>query len=163
MSNSKIMYYVNRFNEIYNGSPWYGETVEAKLNDVTDETAFLQPIHVAHSVAEIVCHMTYWRKGLLSHLEGDGTFTPSVESPENWVSVDALKTKGWKKIHDDFNQSQKKITQLLAIQNDEFLEKEYSKGSTFEYLIQGIIDHDVYHLGQIGLVKKLNSISLIHK
>lgn len=163
MSNSKIMYYVNRFNEIYNGSPWYGETLEAKLNDVTDKNAFLQPVDVAHSVAEIVCHMTYWRKGLLSHLEGDGTFTPAVESPDNWVSVDTLTKEGWKKIFDDFNQSQKKTTQLLAKQNDEFLAKEYSKGSTFEYLIQGIIDHDVYHLGQIGLVKKLNSISLIHK
>lgn len=163
MSNSKIMYYVNRFNEIYNGSPWYGETVEAKLNDVTDKNAFLQPVDVAHSVAEIISHMTYWRKGLLSHLEGDGSFMPAVESHDNWVSVAVLETKGWRKILDDFTQSQKKITELLASQNDQFLEKEYSIGSTFEYLIQGIIDHDVYHLGQIGLVKKLNSISLIHK
>ena len=155
MNNSKINYYLNRFNEIYNGSPWYGETVDAKLKDVSDENAFVQPFGNAHSVGELVSHMIYWRKALISRLEGDQSFSPSVESDENWIHVDTLKKAGWKKIMDDFVQSQKKITSLLPKQTDNFLEEEYSKGGTFEYLIQGIIDHDVYHLGQIGLVKKL--------
>jgi hypothetical protein len=156
MSNSKIMYYVNRFNEIFNGSPWYGETFEAKVNGITDVKAFVQPFNVAHSVAEIVAHMTYWRKGLVARLEGDNTFSLSMEDADNWVSIEKLKGKGWKKIVDDFNESQNKIIHLLPRKTDDFLKDEYSKGSSYEYLIQGIIDHDIYHLGQIGLIKRLN-------
>ncbi|HEX5169478.1 MAG TPA: DinB family protein [Cyclobacteriaceae bacterium] len=153
MTNSKILYYANRFNEIYNGSPWYGETVEVKLKGLAEEKAFVKP-QGAHSVAELVAHMTYWRKGLIARLEGDYGFSPSVESMDNWTDISTLKARGWNKILDDFNHSQQKITQLLPKKNDKFLEEEYSPGSTFEYVIQGIIDHDVYHLGQIGLVRR---------
>ncbi len=155
MNNFKINYYVNRFNEIYNGSPWYGETVNAKLKNVSEENAFVQPLGNVHSVAEIVSHMTYWRQALISRLEGDKSFSPSVESDDNWRNVEKLKTAGWRKIIADFDHTQNKITSLLPKQLDKFLEEEYSKGSTYEYLIQGIIDHDIYHLGQVGLVKKL--------
>jgi hypothetical protein len=150
------MYYVNRFNEIFNGSPWYGETFEAKVNGITDLNAFVQPFNAAHSAAEIVAHMTYWRKGLVARLEGDNIFFPSMEDANNWVTIEKLKAKGWENILDDFNQSQNQIIHLLPQKTDDFLGEEYSKGSTFEYLIQGIIDHDIYHLGQLGLIKRLN-------
>lgn len=156
MSNSKILYYTNRFQEIFNGNPWYGETVEAKLSDVTDATAFVRPVPNAHAVGEIVSHMIYWRKALISKLEG-GTFKTSMESPDNWKALETLKAMGWEKLKSEFDESQKKITSLLGKQSDDFLLTTYSQGTSMESLIQGIIDHDVYHLGQIGLVKKLVS------
>jgi hypothetical protein len=42
--------------------------------------------------------------------------------------------------------------------NDNFLESEYKEGRSFDYIVEGIIHHDIYHLGQIGLV-----ISLLNK
>jgi uncharacterized damage-inducible protein DinB len=154
MKNSQVLYYSNRFQEIYNGSPWYGETVDAKLNDVSDSNAFLQPVNGVHSVGEIVSHMIYWRKALIGKLEG-GTFKTSMESPDNWKDLKALKASGWKKLKSAFDKSQQTITSLLAKQSDDFLKTEYSQGTSMESLIQGIIDHDIYHLGQIGLVKRM--------
>lgn len=157
MKKSQILYYSNRFQEIYNGSPWYGETIDAKLNDVSDGNAFLQPINGVHSVGEIVSHMIYWRKALIARLEG-GTFNTSMESEDNWKNVEELKASGWKKLKSAFDKSQLAITTLLEKQSDDFLKTEYSQGTSMESLIQGIIDHDVYHLGQIGLVKKMISV-----
>jgi len=158
MKNSQIFYYSNRFKEIYNGSPWYGETVDAKLSDVSDDNAFQQPISGVHSVGEIVSHMIYWRKALIAKLEG-GTFKTSMESPDNWKNIKELKTSGWKNLKSSFDESQHTITSLLEKQSDDFLKTEYSQGISMESLIQGIIDHDIYHLGQIGLVKKMVGIN----
>lgn len=155
MTNTGIQHYIERFQDIYNGAPWYGETIDVKLKDISDLIAFIQPHDGAHSIAELVKHMTYWRQSLIKRLEGDEAFKGSMKSPDNWISVDSLSAMGWQKIRDEFDEAQHKIIQLLSKQNDDLLTQEYSKGKTFEYLIEGIIDHDVYHLGQIGLVKKM--------
>jgi hypothetical protein len=62
-----------------------------------------------------------------------------------------LKKKGWGNLVDEFNQSQKELINLLESQNDVFLDNKY-QDNNFDYLLEGIIHHDVYHLGQIGLV-----------
>lgn len=152
--NSRIQHYVNRFKEIYHGDPWYGENIQTKLKDCSPDIVFRKPGGV-HSIAELVSHITYWRRALLSRLEGDKSFVPSVKSADNWVDINKLKALGWDSIRSSLELSQEKITTLLSLKDDNFLGDEYLQGKSFDYLIQAIIDHDIYHLGQIGLVRKL--------
>lgn len=150
-----MIQYVNHFKEVYNGKPWYGENIVSKLNGITDELAFVRPLENVHSIAEVVAHMTYWRKSLISRLNKDESFNASVESADNWRDPSQLREEGWDKVWSDFEASQEEIVEALSRQPVTILETEYSKGYTFAYLIQGIIDHDIYHLGQIGLIRKM--------
>ncbi|MGH2568080.1 MAG: hypothetical protein ACRDGA_07040, partial [Bacteroidota bacterium] len=52
-------------------------------------------------------------------------------------------------------QTQLEISHQLSTKRDTFLEEEYQPGYTFDHHMEGIIQHDLYHLGQIGLVIKI--------
>jgi uncharacterized damage-inducible protein DinB len=154
MNNARILRYANHFREIYDGSPWYGDNIVTKLDNLNDDTAFARPVEGMHSVAEVVSHMTYWRQSLISRLEKDSSFRASVESEDNWKDLSRLKAQGWATVRGALVTSQEKILRLLPQQTDDILEQEYTQGSTYDYLIRGVIYHDIYHLGQIGLIRK---------
>ncbi|NJM26979.1 MAG: DinB family protein, partial [Bacteroidia bacterium] len=81
----------------------------------------------------------------------------SMESDDNWSSLERLRQKGWDRIQKEFAESQQALTEGLAAREDGFLDSPFGKTSTFEQLVQGIAQHDVYHLGQIGLIKKMTT------
>ena len=155
MNSASITQYVNHFMEVYDGNPWYGENIVSKLKEITDDLAFIRPLEDVHSIAEVLAHMTYWRKSLISRLNKDESFNASVESEDNWRALSQLRAEGWDKVLSDFEASQEAVAEILARQPATILATEYSEGHTFEYLIQGVIDHDIYHLGQIGLIRKM--------
>jgi uncharacterized damage-inducible protein DinB len=155
MATKSTAYYISRFNEIYDGDAWLGENLVTKLNDISDANAFRRPLKEVHCVAELVAHIIYWRQSIIKHLEGDTAYAGSIKSKENWPGVETLQKAGWDVLYSKLVESQQTIVSLLAKQTATFLSTEYAPGSTYEYLIAGIIDHDVYHLGQIGLVKKI--------
>lgn len=149
------MNYITSFTQLYEKGAWFGDTYMEKLADVTEKEAFTPPMKGVHTIAELVAHVIYWRSPIIKKLKGDKDYTASVDSPENWVSLDKLKSKGWKKILDDFAASQKELLKLLKDAKPGFYKEEYSPGNSWDYVVDGIVQHDVYHLGQLALVKKM--------
>jgi len=145
----------NQFAVNYEGEPWYGSSFTKILSDVTEEVALWQPTEQAHSIAQLVWHMTYWRQGLIKKLEGDLSYKSSMKSEDNWSTSEKIQSVGWKKILEQFQQSQEKIVRLLKEQDDSFLEELYLKAVTYRELIAGILQHDIYHLGQIAYIKSI--------
>lgn len=92
-SNPKLNEYVTQFAALYDGQPWYGDSISQILEKVTPATAFWQPTPGAHSIAQLVSHMIYWRQALIKRLEGDRDYKPSMKSEDNWKSNELLKKK----------------------------------------------------------------------
>lgn len=147
--------YINQFKQVYEKGAWFGDTYLEKLKDVTEQEAFTQPLEGFHSIAELVAHVTYWRLPIVRKLKGDKNYQGLNESPDNWPELTSLKAKGWKTILKEFDESQQQLVKLLSEAKPAFFEEEYAPGSSWTYITEGIIQHDVYHLGQIGLVKKI--------
>lgn len=156
MTATRIQDFVNTFQTVFEGEPWFGDSIQTKLQDVSEAQAMTQPAG-QHSIAELVAHMTYWRQTLIHKLAGDRDWKASMESDDNWPSMERLKDKGWDRIREEFAHSQQALTEGLAAKEDTFLDSPFGKTSTFEQLVQGITQHDIYHLGQIGLIKKMTS------
>jgi uncharacterized damage-inducible protein DinB len=152
---NRITALVNQFETIYNGEPWYGNSIAKILEDITEDNAFWESTEGAHSIAQLVWHIIYWRQSLIKKLEKDLEYKASMKSEANWRTNEDLKPLGWKKLRSQFEESQQKIVTLLAKQDDSFLEKPYQKAVTMHDLIKGIIQHDIYHLGQIAYVKSI--------
>ena len=139
--------------EIEKGSPWLDETFEKKLTAITDDNAFIRPLPGMHSIAEIMSHLVIWRFEIISRLQGnDRNLWES--SPENWKSNEELQTRGWNDLINKFNESQIQLISMLKTKEDSFLNTKY-KDRNFQYLLEGFLHHDLYHLGQIGLVNKM--------
>jgi uncharacterized damage-inducible protein DinB len=155
LSNPKFSEFTAHFAALYDGAPWYGDPLSKILKDVTPAQAFWQPLEGSHSIAEIISHILYWRQGLISRLNGDTGYRPSMKSDDNWKSVKELKKMGWKSLRNSLEKNQAQLLSLIAKQTDSLLKKDYTERATFDDLITGILHHDLYHIGQIAYIKSL--------
>jgi uncharacterized damage-inducible protein DinB len=143
------MDYIANFTQLYQQDAWFGDAYMEKLADVTEKEAFTPPVQGIHTIAELVSHVIYWRSVIITGIY------PSMDSPENWPSLDTLKAKGWTNLLKDFAESQNKLIAVLKNAKPEYFKEEYKPGRTMDYLVEGIMQHDIYHLGQLALVKKM--------
>jgi uncharacterized damage-inducible protein DinB len=155
MNNVLIKNIVKQLQDVQDGDLWLDETFAKKIDLLTEEQALTRPIPEMHSVAEIISHLLEWRKGCMLKLQ-DKKSSLTVESPEDWKSNDELKKIGWKKLKEDFYASQYHLIRFIEVKDDSFLIQKYlDTADTFQYFLEGMIHHDFYHLGQIGIVVKL--------
>lgn len=152
---SSLEKYIRSFQDIYNGKPWYGDPIMKVLEGVDDELAFAQVTPGTHCIAQILWHMIYWRQLLIKKLQGHEDNIPSIKSDDNWRVVAELKKLSWPGLLDSFAFEHVLLMSLLSRQTPSILEKEFKKGASFDALITGVIQHDLYHLGQIALLKNL--------
>jgi len=145
-----------QLSEFNDGEPWIDETFSKKLTGLTEEQAFTRPYPSVHSVAEIVSHLLEWRISVLSILKG-GARTITMDSPANWKSNDTLRKEGWTVLKERFYRSQQDIISFLDQQQDDYLLQVDKEDHSYLYYVEGLIHHDMYHLGQIGLVIKMLS------
>lgn len=136
-----------------------GDTFDKKISSITEEEAFLRPVPNLHSAAELIAHLTAWRKdAVLKINQGKGRLMSS--NPLNWPSVHALKEVGWYKIIHDYRNSLTQLVELLQTKNDSFLSDQYEDQDfgghySHSFMLEGLLHHDLYHLGQLGIVIKL--------
>lgn len=148
-----LSHYIGQFTAIHDGEPWFGESFVDKLQDVSEEQAFRKPHTGMHSIASLLHHCIFWRQPLLHFLRGNTSFKATMKDEGNWLSDEKLKTKGWVAIQQEFHDSQSELIRLLKQAPSSFLEQPYRNGETMHHLVEGVLQHDIYHLGQIGMTK----------
>ncbi len=140
---------VSLLNSTFEKNPWYGPSVKEVLSDIQPEWASKRLGHT-HSIIELVAHMTSWRMFVIKRLEGDDQFT--INDELNFPAA-----TNWPKVVMELYESQEKLLRLLTSFPPAKLFEIVAQGSseyTFYALLHGIIHHDVYHIGQISLIKK---------
>jgi uncharacterized damage-inducible protein DinB len=158
MENILIMDLIQQLKDVENADLWIDENFKKKLLKVNDETAFERPISNLHSVAELISHLTEWRKEVLSRLQGNPRGL-EMSDAANWRSNEELKEMGWENLLNGFYNSQQQLISFLAEKDDSYLYSPYpyadaSFPHNYQYLATGLIHHDFYHLGQIGITIK---------
>ena len=153
-----IKHIIQQYQDIQNGKLWMGDSFEKKFNKMDESLVFTRPVEGMHSVAELISHLTFWRKDAIVKLE-TGRGIKSDDDPENWLNNEALKQQGWAHIKSEYDSSLSDLIELLKSKEDAFLDEEYYdadfKGNyPNSYVINGLLHHDIYHLGQIGIVIK---------
>lgn len=156
--NNAIKNILEQLQELHHGKPWIGRSLEFRLAQLDPDKCFVRPIPDMHSIAEILSHVTLWRtEAILKINTGSGSKTD--DCPENWLSNEALQSKGWDHIKTAYDASLEELITLLQQKDDNFLDRQYYdtdfKGDyTYRWLLNGMVEHDAYHLGQIGMIIK---------
>lgn len=154
MDNRLIQNIVGQLRDIQDRETWLDENFKKKIGEISDEQAFERPIPEVHSVAELISHIMEWRINSIRKLNGLKSEL-TVDSPQNWRTNDELRKTGWEKLQTDFYASQDELIELIKDKPDDYLNNQSADGFSFKYLIEGLIHHDLYHLGQIGITVKL--------
>ena len=154
MATTLIENFIRQLNEIQDGARWFDQSFKDKLENLSAEDAFKSPIPSVHSVAEHVSHMLEWRKECILRYKGGKT--ELMNSPEDWKSNIELREIGWHNLKDALYASTPDLVNLIHNHDDKYLETRFRDTDyNFKCLIEGIIHHDLYHLGQIGVTIKL--------
>jgi len=157
MENKLIKRYILQLQQAYYGDSWLDEDIEKKLRNINEENAFIKPDGYIHSVAEVVSHLTEWRKELIERLQFGRHAKLTTGSENNWRSNETLKKSGWAYLKEQLDNTQKDLIALIETKDDSFLDSKWFGEYDYDYLLVGLIQHDIYHLGQIGLIYKMIS------
>ena len=101
--------------EVHHGKLWMGDTFAKKLASLTEEQAFVRPLPTLHSAAELIAHLTAWRKDALLKLS-TGTGHLTDKSPENWPDNVTLAKIGWQQLLQDHQDSLSALLDFLRNQ-----------------------------------------------
>lgn len=154
MATILIEHFIRQLKEIQDGSLWFDQCFKDKLDNVSADDAFKRPISSVHSVAEHVSHMLEWRKECILRYKGGKT--ELMEGSDNWKNNIELQKIGWINLKNALYASTPDLINLILNRDDKYLETRFRDTDyNFKYLIEGIIHHDLYHLGQIGITLKL--------
>ena len=148
---------IKNLENILHGQPWYGRAVIEILEEVKPSTVYEKPGGSDHSLIEILYHMITWSEFTLNRLNGDQDQDLSASEAMDWRVIDP-KIHSWKKGMAEFKRINKKIIAVLKTKNDEFLKEivDYRKYN-FRFLLNGMMQHHIYHLGQVAYINKLLS------
>ena len=150
---------VDELQREHDGDPWHGSPLRELLNGVTCEVAAARPIRHVHSVWEIVLHMTAWKNEVRRRLSG----APAGEPAEgDWPDVPSPTSDAWREAVDRLQRAHDSlIAAIRALPESKLFEptndprsRETGAGVSHYVLLHGIVQHDVYHSGQIAIVRK---------
>jgi hypothetical protein len=142
--------------EGYSSHAWHGPNLRGSIRGLSAKEAAWRPASGRHNIWEIVLHAAYWkyitRRRLLGEKRGSFPLKGS-----NWIRRPVeLSEKAWRddiRLLDDIHMSMRDAISSLA--PGDLRRKPF--GSKFNNLttISGIACHDIYHAGQIQLIKRL--------
>jgi uncharacterized damage-inducible protein DinB len=150
---NEIRKFISEFQAVYNGQPWYGRSLMSIIYDAVVENVFKKTKPTAHSTYEITHHLYAWRDLLVKRLNGDTKATIDVNSKEDWTPLPEEQTvTSWRALLKKLEQNQKDLVTALGKWEDNALDENFA-GTSFSLrtFLNGQIQHDIYHIGQIAL------------
>ena len=156
MSDHRIPLLLEIVDQAFHKRAWHGTTLRGSLRGLEVGTAVWKPRPDRHSIWELFLHAAYWKYIGRRHLAGD-TATIFGRKPRNWPAVPEHPTAALLKADIAFLQKEHRVFRAaLAAFSPAHLNRRVGKTDlTFAGLIHGVAAHDLYHTGQIQLLKKL--------
>jgi uncharacterized damage-inducible protein DinB len=147
------------------GEPWHGASLKNILEGISAEQAARKPSEHAHSIWEIVLHMTGWKREVTRRAQ---KHTAAEPVGGDWPAVGQVSEERWRAACDDHLRAQRELVELVRTLSDEELDTKVKgnpaasigAGISVRAILYGILQHDVYHAGQIALLKKIGGGSI---
>ena len=157
--NTEIKTLISSLQHVLQGQPWFGRSVYQILEEIKEEIkndkVYINPNDNSHSLIDLLYHMITWAEFTQNRIEKEPIADMDSFEATDWRKIDPA-LHDWQKGLTALKASHNKIIELLQTKEDAFLEQkvDYRKYN-FRYLINGLIQHNIYHLGQIAYVNKL--------
>jgi uncharacterized damage-inducible protein DinB len=149
---SEIQRILDQMDRAFSGDSWHGPSLTALLDGVSAEKASKHPIPQAHSIWEIVHHIRAWNTIVQHRLKNDtGEVTSETDWPPLWDASEIT----WKRALEDLGESHTRLRQVVAeLREDQLEEKPADSRDSRYVMLHGVVQHDLYHAGQIAILKK---------
>ncbi len=143
---------VDVLNEAFAGPAWHGPSLKGALRGVTATRASWRPSSRRHNVWEVAVHAAYWKHIVANRLTG--ARDRFALAGRNWF----VRPGGDREWHDDLRllaTAHERLIDIVGALSPGDVSRIVHAGQSAEQNIRGIAAHDVYHAGQIQLLKAL--------
>jgi len=138
----------------WEGEAWHGPSVKEVLDGVIAAQAAKRPLSGAHTIWELVLHIERWARAVREALSG--TPMPQPPFPEDWPAVGGASDNDWVAALAALERTHTSLLETVKSFPEERLHETVpGRDYGFYFLLHGLAQHDVYHAGQIALLKKL--------
>jgi uncharacterized damage-inducible protein DinB len=150
---------VEQLQRVYDGDAWYGPSVRASLEGVDAADAIARPIPSAHTICEIVLHVTAWTHEVARRLR---TGVAQDPEPGDWPVRTVATDREWQAVLTALEAAQTELMRSAAACDDARLnekigdvrDRALGSGVSVYVTLHGLAQHHAYHAGQIALLKR---------
>jgi uncharacterized damage-inducible protein DinB len=147
---------LSQLDEAYDRQSWHGPNLRGSLRGLTVDQVVWRPAPGRHNVWETAVHAAYWKYAAWRRLTGEkrGAFP---RKGSNWFPSPGSPTeRAWREelaLLREFHGRLRAAVERLT--DDELGRKAPGGNETIGRLVRGVAAHDLYHAGQIQLLKRL--------
>jgi uncharacterized damage-inducible protein DinB len=142
----------DQFRRAHEGEAWHGPSLKELLQDVTAGQAAARPFEGAHSIHELVLHIAAWEAVARRRLAGDAA--QIYNTPEDWPAGD-VSEEAWRGALKTLGEENARLRESILGLDDARLDEPIHEGMSSTYVtLQGVVQHSLYHAGQIAVLKK---------
>ena len=136
----------------FEGGAWHGPSVLEILKDVTASQAAARPLPGAHNIWDLVLHIAAWEDACRRRLEGDRA---ELSDSEDWRAITDTDEAAWERIKALLSDGHRRLSAAIAVTDESRLNEPILPGMPSVYVtLHGVIQHDLYHAGQIAILKR---------
>jgi uncharacterized damage-inducible protein DinB len=135
----------------HTGEAWHGPALKEILDGVTAEMACARPVPQAHTIWEIVRHVSAWLGAAGRRMSGEAV---ELIGEHDWPTTDSTDA-AWQKTLAELDRETAALQEAIAKLPAELLRKGVpGRNYSVRFLLEGIVQHHLYHAGQILMLKK---------
>ena len=144
----------------WDGDPWHGAPILANLAGIDAAGAARRPVPLAHTIWELVVHLTAWTREVTRRLQGAA---PAMPIEGDWPDVGDRSDEAWDRAVSDLGQAHDALAAALSRFPDDRLDHPVGDtphdppagtGVTYREMLHGLAQHDAYHSGQVAMLRK---------
>jgi uncharacterized damage-inducible protein DinB len=160
MSESAVDLLLRMLDESYEKSAWQGPNLKGSLRGVRAAQAAWRPAPGRHNVWELVMHAAYWKYAAWRRLTGEKRGAFAAKGSNFFVRPEGragpAREADWRRDLGILDAAHRRLREAVAGLKDADLSRRPrgSKRRT-DTLVYGVASHDVYHTGQIQVLKRL--------
>jgi uncharacterized damage-inducible protein DinB len=143
-----------QLDQAYSRKSWHGTNLRGSIRGLTAEQVVWRPQPDRHNVQEIAVHAAYWKYTVTRRLTGEKRGSFALKG-SNWFERQAPDAAAWRADQQLLEASHARLRAAVAALLPRRLGEEVGHGLSAASLVSGIVAHDLYHAGQIQLLKRL--------
>jgi uncharacterized damage-inducible protein DinB len=145
----------DQLNRAFKGEAWHGPALLEILEGVNAATASARPIPGAHSIWELVLHISAWEGAILRRMQGEAL---QLEGADDFPEIQDTNELAWKTAVEKLNRKHDELARAIAdMPESRLAEQVPGKDYDFYHTLHGAVQHALYHAGQIALLKKVRN------
>jgi hypothetical protein len=149
---------VDLLDEAFERVAWHGPTLRGSIRGVTAAGASWRPSPGRHNIWELTVHAAYWKYAVRRRITGEGRGAFAYRG-SNWFPRPSSRDEtAWKADVKLLVAEHRRLREVVArLKPRDLATKVQGRRQPLAYMVRGIAAHDLYHAGQIQLLKRLQA------